>query len=191
MIARQVPCRIWFSEYGEGAGFHVAIPSNLYEAEDQAVWDALDERCDGQDQEAFEAEWDKRERTARSGARRLTAAQAVEWLRSKHDEAVALAKKRFEEQVSKFLEAATECGADELAKEGRREAKLRQIERQLIEEDSGDGRRIAAVGCRIIANSKPPASSPGFLLRNLQVVAPDVAPELFRWAPLPENYIRL
>ena len=134
----RTPCRIWFSEYGEGAGFHVAIPSNLYEAEDQAVWDALDERCDGQDQEAFEAEWDKLERELDRERGGLTAAQAVEWLRSKHDEAVALAKKRFEEQVSKFLEAATECDADELAKECRREAKLRQIERQLIEEERGE-----------------------------------------------------
>lgn len=130
------PCRIWFSEYGEGAGFHVGIPHTLCKAEDQAAWDALDER--GLDQDAYEAEYDKLERELDRERSGLTAKQAVEWLRSKQDEAAALMRKQFEEQVSKFLEDAAECDADELAKEGRREAKLRQVEAQLLAQERRD-----------------------------------------------------
>lgn len=135
-LNRYTPCRIRFSEYGKGAGFYVGIPANLYEAEDQKVWNAFEERHAGLDQDAYEAEWDKLERELDRERSGLTAEQAVEWLRSKQDEAAALMRKQFEEQVSKFLEAATECGADELAKEARREFKLYQLECQLIAEDN-------------------------------------------------------
>jgi hypothetical protein len=71
----------------------------------------------------------------------------VEWLRSKYDEAVALQRKKFEEQVSDFLETAAECGADELAKEAKREQKVWLYERQLMKEEESKATEVAVPGC--------------------------------------------
>jgi hypothetical protein len=136
----RTPCHVWFGDGGENAGVHVSIPRYLTEAEDQKVWDAFDERCgdDRLDDEAYEAEHNKVERELDRERDGLTAEQAVEWLRSKYDEAVALQRKQFEERISDFLETAAECGADELAKEARREHKVWLYERQLMREEEGE-----------------------------------------------------
>jgi hypothetical protein len=130
-LANYTHCRVSYDD----AGFHVWMPDYLCGPEDKKVWDALDERGADLDEDAFAVEWDKVEKQLDRDRDSLTAEQAVRWLRAKYDEAAALAKKRFDEQVATFLAEAAECEADEMAKEAKRKHKLWLYERQLIKEE--------------------------------------------------------